>query len=276
MKPFVKWAGGKTQLLGEINQYLPKNFDRLVEPFVGGGALFLNLEHDKVWINDLNKELINLYQQVKRNPKKLMKTVNAFKDEYQLNPKDYYYRLRNHDRDEVLYANLSPVFRASRVLFLNKTNFNGLYRVNSQNLFNTPWGQKHKIPEIYNPQELFKISSYLKQIKITSTNYYSMLEGINRGDFVYLDPPYDKLNKNTFTSYTIPDFGEAEQRKLKEFCDHLNDRGIKFLQSNHNTPLIQELYQNYKIVIVNAKRNINANGEKRNGVEEVLIMNYGE
>lgn len=274
MKPFVKWAGGKTQLLGEINQYLPKEFNRLVEPFVGGGALFLSLEHDRVWINDLNKELINLYQQIKRSPKKLMATVDVFKNEYQLDPKGYYYLRRALDRDEILYANLSPTFKASRTLFLNKTNFNGLYRVNSQERFNTPWGQKHKVPEIYNQEELLKISSYLKQVKITSTNYYKMLKGINQGDFVYLDPPYDKLNKNTFTSYTIPDFDETEQRKLKEFCDNLNNQGIKFLQSNHNTPLIQELYQDYKMVIVNAKRNINADGKKRGVVEEVLIMNY--
>ena len=274
MKPFVKWAGGKTQLLGEINQYLPKNFDRLVEPFVGGGALFLSLEHDKVWINDLNKELINLYQQVRINPKKLMKTVESFKDEYHIDPKGYYYELRNYDRRESLYADLSPTFKASRTLFLNKTNFNGLYRVNSQERFNTPWGQKHKVPEIYNQEELLKISSYLKQVKITSTNYYRMLKDLNQGDFVYLDPPYDKLNKNTFTSYTIPAFDETEQRKLKEFCNQLNTRGIKFLQSNHNTPLIRELYQDYKIVVVNAKRNINANGQKRGVVEEVLIMNY--
>lgn len=274
MKPFVKWAGGKTQLLPEIKKHLPTNFNRLVEPFVGGGALFLNLELEKVWINDLNKELINLYQQVRNRPKKIMEIADDFKDKYHQDPKGYYYQLRNFDRDKVLYANLTPHFKASRTLFLNKTNFNGLYRVNSQNTFNTPWGQKNRVPEIYNPDELIKTSEYLKQVKITSLDYQKMLKDLTSDDFIYLDPPYDKLTKTTFTSYTIPTFDQKEQIRLKRFCDELNIRGIKFLQSNHRTPFIEDLYKGYKIITIQAKRNINANGAKRGVVEEVLIMNY--
>ncbi|ATG97164.1 DNA adenine methylase [Mesoplasma lactucae] len=274
MKPFVKWAGGKSKLVDEIKSRIPKDTKRLVEPFVGGGALFLSLEMPNSLINDNNKELINLYKTIRNNPKKLMNNVDKLAIEYNKSPEEFYYYLRNLDKADVIYKSFNPTFRASRVLFLNKTDFNGLYRVNANNKFNVPWGRKEKAPEIYDKKNIDEISDFLKTTTIVSKDYRKLQKDIKAGDFVYIDPPYDKLKEDTFTTYTKDDFDRANQVELKEFCDELNKKGIKFLVSNHNTEFIRDLYRDYNISIVMMARNINSNGQKRNAVEEVLISNY--
>lgn len=274
MKPIVKWAGGKTNLLEDIKNNMPKKFDRYVEPFVGGGAVFLNLGLKNTWINDFNKELMNLYKKVKSSPQKLMKNIEELRTEYDEDPEPFFYWLRDLDENRILFNNLNNGFKAARTLFLNKTGFNGLFRVNTRGHFNVPWNKSNKAPAVYEKDNILEISEYLKTIKMTSGKYQKMLKNITGNDFVYLDPPYDKLKKDSFTSYNADEFGEEQQKELKKFCDSLNAKGTKFMESNHNTELIRKLYKDYKIVEVQARRAINSNGEGRGKITEVLIMNY--
>ena len=271
MKPIVKWVGGKTQLLSEIKKLIPESYNTYFEAFLGGGAVLFNIEPKKAIINDFNDELINLYQVIKNNPHELIEDLKKHKNE-----KDYFYCMRELDRNKESYKKLSNIERASRILYLNKTCYNGLYRVNSNGEFNSPFGT-YKNPLICDEANILEISNYFNKnnIKILNDDFSIILKYVKANDFVYLDPPYYPLTKSaSFTGYNANGFNEADQIRLKEFCDKLNKKGVKFLLSNSNTDFIKELYKEYDIIIVKAKRYINSNGNDRNNCEEVLIKNY--
>jgi DNA adenine methylase len=271
--PFLKWVGGKRQIMSSIVELLPPDIKKLdyVEPFIGGGAVLFHLQPKNAIINDFNAELINVYQTIKESLDDLLIDLQKHKNE-----PDYFYELRGLDRFPE-YEKLSNVERASRIIYLNKTCFNGLYRVNNSGEFNAPFG-RYKNPNIVNAPTLKAVSKYLNsnQIILQTGDYNSVLENITQNSFVYLDPPYHPLaDGSSFTGYIQGGWNIKDQVRLKEFCDILDAKKVKFLLSNSSTQFIKDLYKNYNVNIVKANRSINSNGEKRGEVEEVLIRNYG-
>ncbi|MGK0390699.1 MAG: DNA adenine methylase [Maribacter sp.] len=268
--PFLKWVGGKRQLMPTIQGYVPKNISTYYEPFIGGGAVLFHLQPKKAVINDFNEELTNVYQVIKENPNELIEDLKKHKNE-----SDYFYEVRAWDRNEN-YQNLSKIERASRIIYLNKTCFNGLYRVNNSGEFNSPFGS-YKNPNIVNDRTIIAVSNYLNNndIKILNGDFEDTLKGIRKGAFVYFDPPYDPLSKSSnFTGYVKGGFNDDAQIRLRDLCNKLNKKGIKFLLSNSATPFIEDLYSNYNINYVKANRSINSNAKKRGEITEVLIKNY--
>lgn len=272
-KPFVKWAGGKRQIIDKLKEYVPDEYDTYYEPFVGGGALLFELAPKKAVINDLNEELMNVYNCLcnEEKFKKMCNLLNHYEAEHS---EEFYYEIRNKDKNKNAYNRLSDYTKAARTIYLNKACFNGLYRVNSKNEFNVPFGKKTKI-NTYEGSNLITVSNYLtmNDIKIQSVDFEESLKTAKKGDFVYIDPPYDS-DTSTFNNYTEDGFGKEEQRRLAQVYKDLDKRGVYVMLSNHNTNLINELYKDYHIHIIEAKRNINANGKKRGKVEEVIITNY--
>ncbi len=266
--PLVKWVGGKRQLMPELLKNMPISFKRYFEPFIGGGALFFELQPYNAYISDMNEELINLYCVVRDNVFELITDLNRHKI-----TKEYYLKIRNLDRTKK-YKKLTNVQRASRFIYLNRTCFNGLYRVNSKGEFNVPFGH-YKNPKIIDVDNLLNCSSLLKNTEIKHADFSAMLEYAQKGDFVYFDPPYVPLNEtSSFTSYTKNRFDLDMQIKLKEVCDELNSMGVKFMLSNSDTAVINELYSNYRIEKVLASRQVNANADGRGKITEVLVRNY--
>ncbi len=271
VQPFLKWAGGKRQLLPEIRKFIPLEYTTYYEPFIGGGAVLLDLQPNKAVINDINKELINLYQIIKDNVDALIEELKKFKNE-----KDSFYEIRELDRDKEKYGELTSVQRASRIIYLNKTCYNGLFRVNRAGEFNTPFGN-YKNPNIVNEITLKAVSTYFNKANLTffCTDFEEALKRAGKGSFVYLDPPYDPVSDTaSFTGYDRGGFNKSEQTRLKVICDKLNERGAKFLLSNSSTEFINELYKGYKIETIQAKRSINSNPDKRGEIDEVLVRNY--
>lgn len=270
--PVVKWVGGKRQLLGEILPLLPQHFTTYCEPFLGGGAVLFALQPSKAIVNDLNGDLMAVYETIRDDVDPLILDLKKHE-----NASAYFYTIRDLDRNKEAYQALSKVERASRLIYLNKTCFNGLFRVNSSGEFNSPFGH-YKNPNIVNEPVLRAVNKYFASSNITFCNedFAVTLDRVGKGGFVYLDPPYDPVSDTAnFTGYNRGGFDRNEQIRLKECCDALTRRGIKFLLSNSATPFIQELYQDYTISIVQAKRSINSDGTKRGAIEEVLIRNYG-
>ena len=261
-KPFVKWAGGKRQIIDKLLHYAPDDFDTYYEPFVGGGALLFELSPKKAVINDSNKELINVYECIKDSNKfELMcKELNRHEAKH---CEDYYYEIRNLDRDKARFNKIADYKRAARTIYLNKACFNGLYRVNSKNEFNVPFGKKDKV-NTYEGQNLGIICGFLNfnDIKILSVDFEESVKDAKKGDFIYFDPPYDS-DTSTFNSYTEDGFGKDHQERLAKVFKELSDRGCYVMLSNHNTTLVKELYKNFNIHVIEAKRNINSNGKKR-------------
>ena len=272
-KPFVKWAGGKRQIIDKLKKYVPDEFDTYYEPFVGGGALLFELSPRKAVINDSNMELMNVYKCLcdLDKFKKMCSVLNHYETKHS---EEFYYEIRNKDRNKASYNRLSDYTRAARTIYLNKACFNGLYRVNSKNEFNVPFGKKLKV-NTYEGSNLITVSNYLtmNDIKILSVDFEEAVSTAKKGDFVYFDPPYDS-DTNTFNSYTEEGFNKDEQRRLAKVFKELDARGVYVMLSNHNTTLINELYKDYNIHLIEAKRNINANGSKRGNVEEVIITNF--
>ncbi len=266
--PIVKWVGGKRQLMFELLKNMPKSFNRYFEPFIGGGALFFELRLENAYISDMNEELINLYKIVKDNPEELIKDLYKHKVS-----KEYYLAIRNIDRTTE-YNRLTNIEKASRFIYLNRTCFNGLYRVNLQGQFNVPFGN-YKNPRIVDEQNILNCSNLLKTTEIKHSDFAEILNHVKKGDFVYFDPPYVPLNEtSSFTSYTKDGFDIDMQFKLKDVCDELDSRGVKFLLSNSDTKLVNELYSNYEIKKVFASRAVNANADGRGKITEVLVRNY--
>lgn len=269
--PFVKWAGGKKQLLNEIEKHIPQQFSRYYEPFVGGGAVLFRLQPKRAVINDSNEELSNLYTVIKEFPEELIENLRQHKNE-----EEYFYQIRGVDREQEKYQALTNIERASRNIFLNKTCFNGLFRVNSKGHFNTPFG-RYKKPNIVNDITIRAVANYLSSndIQILNSDYKKSLSNITKDDFVYFDPPYDPVSvSSNFTGYTKNGFDKSSQGELKKTCDMLNEKGIKFLLSNSSTEFIRDLYKEYNIFSIKAKRAINAKGDGRGEITEVLVKNY--
>ena len=272
-KPFVKWAGGKRQVINELLKYVPDEFDTYYEPFVGGGALLFELSPKKAVINDSNEELMNVYN-VLCNEEKFKKMCNLLNSYETKHSEEFYYNIRNKDRSKTAFNRLSDYTRAARTIYLNKACFNGLYRVNSKNEFNVPFGKKTHV-NTYEGSNLITVSNYLtmNDVKILSVDFEEAVKDAKKGDFVYFDPPYDSDTKS-FTSYTETGFDKSEQTRLARVFKELDKKGVYVMLSNHSTVLVNELYKGYHIYTIEAKRNINANGKKRGKVEELIITNY--
>jgi DNA adenine methylase len=273
VKPFVKWAGGKRQLVPTIlANHLPKNYNlqTYYEPFIGGGALLFSLQPKKAVINDSNAELINCYKIIKNSLDELIEDLKNHK-----NNEYYYYDIRDWDREKN-FKSKTEVQRASRIIFLNKTCYNGLFRVNSQGQFNVPFG-KYKNPNILDIAVLKAVNKYLNenQVRILNSDFQEAVKDAKRGDFIYLDPPYDPVSETaSFTGYDVNGFNKQEQRRLKEVFDDLNSRGCHILLSNACTEFIEDLYKDYLHTKISAIRAINCNGKKRGKVDEILVKNY--
>ena len=266
--PIVKWVGGKRQLMFELLKNMPKSYNRYFEPFIGGGALFFELRPENAYISDMNEELINLYSVVRDNVYELISDLNKHEVS-----KEYFLDIRNIDRTDE-YKNLPDVQRASRFIYLNRTCFNGLYRVNSQGQFNVPFGD-YKNPRIVDENNLLNCSELLKNTEIKCADFSEILTKVKKRDFVYFDPPYVPLNEtSSFTSYTKDGFDMDMQFKLREVCDELDSMGVMFMLSNSDTKFVNELYSNYEIKKVFASRAVNANAEGRGKITEVLVRNY--
>lgn len=270
-QPFLKWAGGKRQLLPEIRKYIPNQFGKYFEPFIGGGAVLFDLQPKQAFVNDANAELINLYNVIKTAPEALIEAARKHK-----NTEDYYYSLREQDREKG-FSELSPVQRASRIVFLNKTCYNGLFRVNSQGHFNVPFGNYAK-PVIVDEVVIRAVSHYLNEadVELLNGDFEDAVAKARKGDFVYFDPPYDPLSDtSSFTGYSLGNFGKNEQKRLKAVCDDLTECKCKVIQSNSVTDFIRELYSDkrYTLIEVEATRNINSIAAGRGKISELLILN---
>jgi DNA adenine methylase len=273
--PFVKWAGGKSQLIPQIIRLMPSRFARYFEPFLGGGAVFFHTAsyNRNAFLSDINVDLINAYKIIRNNVEELITALKYHQDEYTKSPKSYYYQLRDKTKG------LNKIENAARFITLNKTCYNGLYRVNKKGLFNVPIG-RYKNPLICDPVNLRKMSIVLSQ----SASYLGVIdykkilvEKVDKDDFVYLDPPFHPIsNTANFTSYTNSGFSFEDQKELATIFKELTRRGCKLLLSNSNTEEIRRLYSDFshltELALVN--RSINAVGSKRVGHVELLIRNY--
>lgn len=273
-KPFIKWVGGKRQLLEQfkrMNLYPPDRFDpqkgRYFEPFVGGGAVFFDLQPEKSTLSDLNRELVITYNVIKKNVGKLISSLQKHKTD-----KEYFLKVRAQDSSK-----LDDISVASRFIFLNRMCFNGLYRVNSKGKFNVPFG-RYNNPKICDEVNLRKVSAALQNTEIINSDYKFVLTETKKGDFVYFDPPYYPVSKTaSFTSYTSSSFFEKEQIELRDTLVTLHKRGCFVMLSNSDTPFIRKIYSGIKGVKINkvtAGRMINSDASKRGKISEVLIVNY--
>lgn len=275
--PFVKWAGGKGQLLSEISKFIPSSFGRYFEPFVGGGAIFFYLASKKnkrftSFLSDTNEELINAFMVIRDTTEELIKHLKHHETEYHKSPQKYYYKLR-------ALKPLAAIERAARFITLNKTCYNGLYRVNKSGIFNVPMG-RYNNPLICDVVNLRNISMELRNSdsRLNVADYYKMLiENAAEGDFIYLDPPYSPVSPTAnFTGYTNSGFDKDDQLQLADVFKILDQRGCRILLSNSDTPVIRKLYTefSFRLKEIEANRAINCNGSKRSGHRELLICNY--
>ena len=270
--PFVKWAGGKRQLLPQIKERIPEKYNNYYEPFVGGGAVAFGLRPANALINDINKALINAYMQICNEPESFLKSVKKLDEEMWEDGKEYYYSLRELYNDKLMKAEYD-VELAALFVFINKHCFNGLYRVNGKGLFNVPYNNSRRVS--VDEKSIMEISKYLQGITITCGDFEIACEGAKRGDFVFFDSPYAPLNPTSFEAYTKEGFDMESHKRLARYYEELTKRGCYCMLTNHNTELINELYGNkgYKIDVVSVKRMINSDAKGRVG-EEVIICNY--
>lgn len=270
--PFVKWAGGKRQLIPQIRERMPKQYNNYYEPFVGGGAVIFELQPEAAIINDINRALINAYQMICNHPQEFLQEINRLDTEMWEDGKKYYYSLREHYNDKLMKSEFD-VELAALFVFINKHCFNGLYRVNGKGLFNVPYNNSRR--SSVDEKSIMEISEFLKDVIIISGDFEVACEGAGEGDFVFIDSPYAPLNPTSFESYTKEGFDIESHKRLANLFDELTARGCYCMLTNHNTELINELYGNkgYKIDVVSVKRMINSDASNRVG-EEVIICNY--
>jgi DNA adenine methylase len=271
-QPFLKWAGGKSQLLTQFDAYFPDSIASYCEPFVGGGAVFFHLKarfpEMDVCLYDNNEELINCYQVVRDQAKELMRLLDDHLKEFQAGGERYFYLVRSrHDLTE-------SIERAARMIFLNKTCYNGLWRVNGRGEFNVPVGSyKPEKVSLYDRANLLAASRELQRAQIAVQDFRHTLRAATRGQFVYVDPPYVPLSPTSnFTSYTKEDFGKAEQEELAALFADAARRGVRLMLSNSDTPLVRKLYGEFVIKTVSARRAVNSDGAKRGRVSEVIVL----
>ncbi len=270
--PVLKWVGGKRQLIETFTPLFPSGITSYCEPFVGGGAVLFHLQPSTAYVNDINSELICVYTVIRDHVEELIEELSQYKNE-----SDFFYAVRDWDRCPGKYASLSDIQKAARMLYLNKTCYNGLYRVNNAGEFNSPFGH-YRNPNIVNAPVLRAVSAYFNSASIhfSAVDYAEVLRTVDERTFVYLDPPYDPVSETaSFTGYARGGFSKQDQIRLRECCDDLDRRGIKFMLSNSATAFILEQYSAYNITTVQAKRAINSVASKRGDVDEVVVRNYG-
>jgi DNA adenine methylase len=270
--PFVKWAGGKRQLISQIRERMPKLYNDYYEPFVGGGAVTFELLPKGALINDINKALINAYRQICDVPDKFINEVKKLDVDMWDDGKKYYYTLREHYNDKLMKSEYD-VELAALLVFINKHCFNGLYRVNGKGLFNVPYNNSRGVS--VDEETIMNVSEYLKDVTIMDGDFEVACKNAQKGDFVFLDSPYAPLNPSSFESYTKEGFDIESHKRLATLYDELTSRGCYCMLTNHNTELINELYggKGYRIDVVSVKRMINSDATNRVG-EEVIICNY--
>lgn len=270
--PFVKWAGGKRQLIPQIRERMPKKYNKYYEPFVGGGAVTFELLPADAVINDINRALINTYKVIKDIPAEFLAWLEKLDREMWEDGKKYYYMLREHYNDKLMQDEFD-VELAALFVFINKHCFNGLYRVNGKGLFNVPYNNSRR--ESCDAETIMAVSEYLKEVTIMEGDFQDACEDADKGDFVFIDSPYAPLNPTSFESYTKEGFDVESHKRLAELFDELTARGCYCMLTNHNTDLINELYGNkgYRMDVVSVKRMINSDATNRIG-EEVIICNY--
>jgi DNA adenine methylase len=267
-KPFVKWAGGKKQIIAQLTARLPKNYNRYFEPMIGGGALFFHLAPEKAFISDVVAELINAYSVVQRAVDPLLDDLRQH-----VHTKAYFYELRGADRSGQM-AHWSNVQRASRFIYLNRVCFNGLYRVNSQGHFNVPFGE-YKNPRLVDEANLRACAAALKSTEISVSSFEALEDRAEEGDFVYFDPPYLPLSQTAcFTSYSQDGFDMARHEALRDLCQRLDRRRVKFMLSNSSAPAVRELYRMFNLTEIEANRAINSDAQARGKIREVIVTNY--
>lgn len=274
-KPFVKWAGGKRQLIPQIEKQLPEKFSSYFEPFLGGGALLFHLlsnnKNLKGYVSDLNSDLILSYITIRDNLESLLKSLQKHSDNYFSSSKSYYYSVRESNPK-------SQIEKVSRLLFLNRTCFNGLYRVNSKGKFNVPLG-RYSHPNIIQEENLTSVNQFLNKSKIMikCQDFSSTVEKAKKGDFVYFDPPYQPISKTAnFTSYTNGNFGINDLKRLAKVSNELAKKGVNVLLSNSSSKQVRDLFSDnrWEIIRIEANRAINSASDKRTGHFELLIKNY--
>jgi len=273
-KPFVKWAGGKRQLMSELEKNFPTKFGTYVEPFLGGGAVMFDLltkePNLKCNVSDLNSDLVLSYVTIRDRLEKLIESLENHSKNYHKDSTGYYYEVRNQEPK-------NQIEKVSRLLFLNKTCFNGLYRVNSKGKFNVPLG-RYTNPNIVNKENLQAVSKTLQsgKIKISCRDFSSIIKDAKKGDFVYFDPPYQPVsNTANFTSYTHRDFTEDDLERLADLANQLNSKGCNVMLSNSNSKTVKKMFSSgWKIKEIKANRAINSNSQKRTGHKEIIIKNY--
>ena len=276
MQPFVKWAGGKRQLIPELTKIMPSNFNQYLEPFIGGGALLLELEHENSVISDNNYVLIGTYNDIKHNLDKLLPLLDKLQNEHNScgnkeKAKEFYYEQRDNF-NQIIFDDNESLNRSALFLYLNKACFNGLYRVNSKGLFNVPFNQKTTI-NIYERDNLVQISQFLQTVDIYNQDFEETAVKAKKGDLVFFDSPYAPLNPTSFDSYTKEGFSTEEHIRLANLFKKLTKIGVYCILTNHNTEFIRDLYKDFHIKEVNVKRMINSNAKNRVG-KEVIITNY--
>jgi DNA adenine methylase len=269
-KPFLKWVGGKTRLMRELEKYFPENYNRYFEPFLGSGSVFFNFSPKKATISDLNGTLIDTYISIRDDFNELYKHLKVLEGK---NTEKDYYDFRN-EFNKLKKENTSKTYVSALMMYLNKAGYGGVYRENKKGEYNVPYG-KYKKVNITDKKNLLKIQKSLKNVNLSCSNYSDILKKAKKGDFIYLDPPYAKENKTSFTKYQKSDFDEKEQEKLALLLKKLDNLGVMFLLSNSNTKIINELYKDFTIVEVTVGRHINNKnkGESKKN-NEVLIFNY--
>ena len=276
MKPVIKWVGGKTQLLKELKEIIIpvlKEDSYYYEPFCGGAALALDLEHKNTILNDLNSELINMYRVIRDNSEELIAELKRFQNSHNA---EFYYHIRNLDRTDALNQ-MSDVVKAARTIYLNKTCFNGLYRVNSKGQFNSPIGRTSsgKTPDIVQEDLIREMSEFLKTVQFHNGDYRESLVYAKNGDVVFFDPPYDQdesISSEGFVGYQKEGWTRKDLEELKTVCDELSIRGVKVVLTNNDTEFVRKLFTGYNFREVEVKRSINRDGNKRKG-KELIIYN---
>ena len=272
-KPFLKWVGGKQQLLNQFEPFFPDKFNRYIEPFVGGGAVFFHLYRARRAVNDIllfdnNEELINTFLVVRDKVEELIRVLLIHQKKHNT---DYYYKIRNLDRGNV---QLSGVERAARTIYLNKTCYNGLYRVNSKGQFNTPIGN-YKNPQILNENILRNANQALQDVHIEVKDFRDIIDFARPGDFIYFDPPYVPMSKTAnFTNYTAGSFRKQDQIDLADVFKQLTGKGCLCMLSNSYTPFILDLYNDFRKEVVQAKRAVNSDRNGRGTIPEIIVLNY--
>jgi DNA adenine methylase len=273
-RPFLKWAGGKQQLLAQYEPHFPKKIERYLEPFVGGGAVFFHLWNqrrlpDEAFLLDHNAELVNVYRAVRDCVDDLIDQLTIHQSNHS---KDYFYRLRGRDRGPDWPPD--AISAAARTIYLNRTCYNGLYRVNSRGEFNAPLGS-YKNPDVVRAEVLRAASAALRGVAIEQTGFQSIMARARSGDFIYFDPPYDPLSPTAnFTGYTAGAFGDDDQRQLAQVFAALTEKGCLCMLSNSHTDFIFSLYRDFRIEVVQAGRAINSKASQRGPINEVLVLNY--